>query len=303
MYNKCRFAVVKKYPCGHSHNIPCSAPPEAFPCDIDCKHPLSCGHLCNGKCSDCYTTRIHKACTSTNSLKHFCGEKTRLPCLGLKNKHTKAVTGKYLGQVIQCKHTKVPWKCSSKLPECREQCGWSCTPECPRPQRCTKACYELCNRYPCNERCPKMLKCKHHRCMGLCGEPCINTCPICEPDRFLNLLKMSPTYSDKQVYIQLPCDHIFTVVDMDSHVHPKPECEVGPLQCPACFTSLSCSYRYGNAMKKSLHDIDAVKRIMETRRRNKDFLLRMYSDAKKELQKPQIREVCPPQLYQTVLAP
>ena len=128
---------------------------------------------------------------------------------------------------------------------------------------------ELCNRYPCNEWCPKMLKCKRHRCIGLCGEPCINTCPICDPDRCLNLLKMSPTYSDKQVYIQLPCDHIFTVVDMDSHVHPKPECEVGPLQCPACFTPLSCSYRYGNAMKKSLHDIDAVKRIMETRRRAK----------------------------------
>ncbi len=172
--SQCQEIVLRRYPCGHSHKVPCFTSPESRPCDIQCKHPLTCGHLCNGRCSDCYTTRIHKPCTSSNRLRHFCGKLTRLPCLGIKSKHTKSDAGKFEGIKIGCHHSKHLWKCYNSVPKCQARCDWYCPPQCPHPKKCTKTCSEFCDRAPCNERCLKMLSCKLHRCVGLCGEPCIN---------------------------------------------------------------------------------------------------------------------------------
>jgi len=281
----CQYTVIKKYPCGHSHKVACSATPQTCPCDIDCKQQLSCGHLCNGKCHDCFSTRIHKPCDTSNGLKHFCGVKTRLPCSGLKFKHSKSIRGKFEGVSVGCMHVKRQWKCSSKPPVCHERnCGWSCPPECQEPKRCTKPCSELCDRPPCNQKCSKFLSCKLHRCMGLCGEPCINVCPHCEQSKFLATLKSSSPFSDRQVYIQLSCEHIFTVEEMDKIVLSKPVDEIGLLFCPECSTPLLCSYRYGNHVKRALQDMEAIKYAIDEKRSNKKQLVIRYGEAKQDPQ-------------------
>ena len=295
----CQYKVVKRYPCGHSHKIACSATTESSPCDFDCKQPLSCGHLCNGKCHKCFSTRIHAPCSSSNGLKHFCGLKTRLPCSGLKSMHVKSIGGKFEGVTVGCVHIKQWWKCSSKPPVCQERiCGWSCPPECKEPKRCTRPCSEQCDRPVCDQKCSKILNCKQHRCIGLCGEPCINICPHCEHSKFK--LKSSSPYSDKQVYIQLPCEHIFTVEEMDRHVYSRDDSVVGLLLCPTCLTPLSCSHRYGNEMKRALKDIVAVKTEIDEKKSNKKQLVVMYKEAKQDPQF-EITKMCNRSLYRSFL--
>jgi len=233
----CKYLVEKKYPCGHVHRIQCSSPPEKNPCDYICRYPLSCGHPCNGKCSECFTTRMHKPCTSSVRQRHFCGDKMRLFCLGLKSKHSKTLTGgEYPGQIIACKHREILWKCSTSLDKCQSRCDWSCQPQCPKPKRCTRPCSEPCDRTPCDEPCSKMMKCGRHRCVGLCGEPCISVCPICDERVFKNHLKKAKEYSDAEKYVQLQCGHIFTVVTYVVKVIVKLVCYtvlIASSPCPA----------------------------------------------------------------------
>lgn len=251
---ECNFQVIKIYPCSHQHMLSCSTSIEQHPCDIICQAPLACGHTCRGKCSDCRSTRIHKPCEFSATQPHFfCGEKTVMKCVGLKDCHKKI--GQPILKVLHCKHIKVPYECGEKVFKCSEPCEWSCP-----HQACSKLCHELCNRLPCDNRCPRFLVCGH-QCVGLCGEPCIETCPTCDPDNFSSLLIMSETYSAEQVYTQLPCGHLSTILDMDRLVR-RPSSDVIPVQCPQCFSLLSCSYRYGNPVKEALFCIEAVKAKM-----------------------------------------
>ena len=254
---KCKALVVKEYPCGHKHRLFCYVPIENDPCDMFCRAPLACGHLCQGQCSDCTSTRVHKPCSSSVNLKHYCGEKVRLPCSGLADTHSNSN-----GQVISCSHKETPWKCFSPLPQCPEPCQWACSEDCPKPKkRCGRFCWELCDRAPCNEWCSKILECGH-RCVGLCGEPCISLCPLCNHDQFASQHRLSKPFSYQYRYIQLPCGHIFNVTEMDKFVE-SPHTEVGPICCPVCSSPVSTSYRYGNLAKEALHHVEAVSSIIK----------------------------------------
>ena len=139
---ECLVHVVKEYLCGRKHRIPCCKPMADMPCDLICQSPLACGHYCKGKCSDCLSTRIHQPCTSTVAAKHFCGDKIRMSCLGLRNKHSHSSRS---SRVIESKHNKIPWKCSTPLLHCHEPCVWACPLQCPHPKKCSKSCYEQCD--------------------------------------------------------------------------------------------------------------------------------------------------------------
>ena len=166
----CIFPVIKTSPCGHNHRLHCSTPIETHPCDIICRAPLACGHSCRGKCSECSSTRIHKPCEYSVKLQHFCGEQVVTSCGGLRDLRHNA--DKPVMKVLHCIHTQKPFECAMKeVYKCSEPCEWSCT-----HHKCSKLCHETCNRPPCDKRCPVLLECKH-QCMGLCGEPCITTCP------------------------------------------------------------------------------------------------------------------------------
>ena len=283
---KCRFLVVKAYPCGHKHRLPCYMPIEDAPCDMFCRAPLACGHLCQGMCSDCNLTRIHNPCTYTVSLRHYCGERTRLFCSGISDKHT---TSK--GQVIECPHGSNLWKCYDPLPFCRKPCQWACPKNCRHPKTCSKACYEHCDRDPCNKNCAEVAECGH-RCVGLCGEPCITLCPLCNPEQFASQHKLSKPFSLGDRYIQLPCGHIFTVSYMDDYVMQKSDVQIFPLHCPACFAPLSSSYRYGNLVKVSLRDVEAVSTIIKEKTSNKrSQILGIYSEIMKKVSTPWLNRI------------
>ena len=255
---KCEFRVMKSYPCGHKHNLACSTPIEEHPCDNFCRAPLACGHRCRGKCSDCWSSRIHKPCEYHISQNHYCGENIKMKCVGLSNCHATAAESPTKLKVLHCMHKPGPYDCTTEHYMCTEQCRW----ECPHLM-CTKLCHEPCNRPPCDKRCPKVMECGH-RCIGLCGEPCINTCHDCDADAFKGLLQSPGAYSAEETYTQLPCGHIFTVKDMDRHTDRMPDSIVSPLQCPNCLAPLNCSYRYGNKMKEALFHANKLKTKVKT---------------------------------------
>ena len=251
---ECKFEVIRKYPCGHQHRLPCSSSTEEHPCDYICKASLACGHACRGKCSECRSTRIHKQCKKTLKQRHFCGEMVEVKCDGLRHSH---VTPRSRLE-LHCAHTVELFKCATEIYKCSEPCQWSCP-----HYECTRLCHEICNRPPCDEKCPKLLGCGHP-CVGLCGEPCVSVCPKCSPEIFRSLLcselhsQSSGKNSGGCAYTQLRCGHIFTLQDMEERMRRKIS-EVGPLQCPACFSLLSLSGRYGNPAKEALSHVGRVK--------------------------------------------
>ena len=250
---KCNKLVIKDYPCGHKHHLHCSIPIEDEPCDMICKAPLACGHSCRGQCHQCRLTHIHKPCEYSVRREHFCGEEIKIRCVGLSDAHMIKPDAP-VQRLLHCMHKEVPCECKMELYKCLKSCQWNCP-----HHRCTRLCSEQCDRPPCNRKCPKPLSECDHKCVGLCGEPCITTCPKCDPEEFDKLLISSEGYSSRQVYSQLPCGHIISVQDMDRITSEQlTEDTVCPIQCPECFLPLSCSYRYGNAMKKSLLHVEAV---------------------------------------------
>lgn len=73
----------------------------------------------------------------------------------------------------RCFHRKCPRSCGDECVVCNEPCLW----QCPHA-RCEHGCNAYCDRKPCDEPCPKILRCGHS-CIGLCGEVCPPMCPAC----------------------------------------------------------------------------------------------------------------------------
>ncbi|CAF5188977.1 unnamed protein product, partial [Rotaria sp. Silwood1] len=85
---------------------------------------------------------------------------------------------------------------------CRELCAYEC-----KHLRCTRLCYEPCNRGPCNKPCNKKLKCGHI-CIGLCGEPCPPQCRICHKDIVQEIFFGSEDEPDARFVFLPNCKHI-----------------------------------------------------------------------------------------------
>ncbi len=255
---KCKIPVEKKYPCSHVNKIACCATLKEFPCRQKCNMTLSCGHECEGLCTTCHSSRIHRPCKYGTKLTRFCGHTVRVDCLNLEDAHPgkKECTA-------SCAHTKCSHDCTSECSPCTEPCAWKCP-----HYECSRLCHELCDRPPCNQRCQHHLKCGH-QCFGVCGEPCLSICPLCPKGRkaFMKQLKETKEFKEDTVYVQLGCNHIFPVEYLDAYVTPKPveDVVVGPKKCPVteCNHWISTSYRYGNAMKRSLQDVQAVRVLLK----------------------------------------
>ena len=254
---KCSIPIERKYPCGHTNKVSCSSNPQDQPCGARCSAKLSCGHECEGKCSNCYKFRIHIPCKYGLNLTQFCGHTFPVDCLKLEATHP----GK-LPCSASCEHHKCSHSCGTDCTPCIEPCGWTCP-----HYRCSKLCHEVCNRPPCNERCLNRLPCGH-QCIGICGEPCPNVCPQCKGRAFNKLLRGEKKFQKDQLYVQLGCGHIFTVEFMDAFIQQKPTQAtlVGPKKCPdvKCGRWMPSNSRYGNAVKLALKDVEAIKKIART---------------------------------------
>ena len=258
---KCAVFVYKVLPCGHKERAPCSVT-DSSPCKMLCNYVLACGHKCEGKCSHCSLSRIHQLCKFSVGFKEFCGHKNVATCLDLQNdSHSR----KQKRCIAYCPHKKCSdtHDCSMPCIPCTEPCTWNCS-----HHQCNKLCHEVCERPQCNERCEKHLKCGH-QCYGLCGEPCLTFCPECKRKDFnkhfnKHLNKSPGGFDPTKLYVQLGCKHIFMVEVMDCYTrsHDKENRQIAPLQCPDSnckHPTLCSSYRYGNAVKMSLKDVNVVR--------------------------------------------
>lgn len=188
-------------------------------------------------------------------MKRFCGHNIQVPCIGLSDTHP----GKKNFSLI-CSHKTTGKSCYQDVDHtCDLPCEWNCA-----HYECNKSCLEMCTRPNCEERCQLKLKCGH-QCYSLCGEPCLSVCPECQLKKFKKQLKFTNSFNKENLYYQLPCMHIFSVQYLDEYVHEfcsskSSDVLIQPLQCPVkeCSSPFSCSYRYGNDMKRLLTYIQNV---------------------------------------------
>ena len=243
----CGLKSFQSYPCGHFTEIPCNSTIEDHPCRERCQAMLSCGHHCSGKCGDCFSSRMHAFCIFQIKLTRYCGHSKTLPCAGLTD--------------VCNKMHNVPCTHGEDYSKCRKLCEWNC-----EHFKCEKDCSEECDRPPCDSRCEADLSCGH-QCPGLCGERCMTVCPECDPDNFKK--QFHPKFKCKRgglsstgPFLELNCGHIFTVQYLDEYVK-RSDGDVMPKLCPKCHQIMIVDGRYGNAVKRSMTEVNDVSDVIK----------------------------------------
>ena len=250
---KCKEKVERTFLCGHKKAIACSIPVESYECKVPCNSILECGHICKGNCHDCKHGRIHMACDYPCGRTLICSHPCKEPC-------TKDCPPCQRDCENRCVHSACRKKCGEPCAPCKEPCAWNC-----KHKKCRKSCFELCDRKPCNVQCRKELPCSagkfKHRCVGLCGEKCPRLCRICNKQELTEIFFGTEDTPRARFIELLDCKHVFEVEAMDQWMALEEE-DVSNIQlkaCPKCKTPIRKSQRYGNVIKKILHDIEAVK--------------------------------------------
>lgn len=138
-----------------------------------------------------------------------------------------------------------------------EPCQWQC-----QHFKCTARCGERCNRPPCDLPCPKQLPCGHP-CIGLCGEICPKKCRVCDREEVSEIFFGNEDEPDARFIELRDCSHIFEVEGLDTWVETHDEGGPNEVQfkvCPKCKTPIRKSLRYGNTIKKTLADVEQIKK-------------------------------------------
>ena len=282
----CQKKISKSLPCGHVLSIPCSTPESLVSCPVPCKKQIeSCSHTCKGTCGSCNQGRLHIKCSERCGRDLNCGHICKFPCPEYCPPCTEQCKN-------YCFHSQCPKKCYEPCVPCREPCKWQC-----RHFRCTATCGEMCNRPPCDVPCRKNLSCGH-QCIGLCGEDCPSLCRICDKEEVCEIFFGTEDEEDA-CFIQLKdCKHIFEITGMDQWMSQQQEKEdshiVKFIECPKCKTPIRRSLRYGNSIKKTIHDMEEVKRMkLKEVKMNAAELRRMANLVEKETRKHRfVQPVC-----------
>eukprot|EP00118_Oscarella_pearsei_P002948 m.12348 g.12348 ORF g.12348 m.12348 type:complete len:1904 (+) comp23991_c0_seq1:48-5759(+) len=259
----CQVLVSKTFPCGHEENVKCCNRYENTPCPEPCTELLQCGHQCIGTCGECHNGKVHKQCGSRCGRTLVCSHECLYPC-------TKNCPPCSVNCENRCNHSKCGRKCGQLCQPCKEPCEWVC-----KHHTCAKLCSEPCERPRCDHPCNKRLWCGH-RCIGLCGERCPQMCRVCDRTEVTEIFFGTEEEPNARFIELEDCRHIFEVSGLDtwmdqeekageeeangeaSHIH------IGLKECPRCKTAVRRSLRYGNVVKRALHDIEAVKtRVIE----------------------------------------
>lgn len=191
-------------PCGkHKIKVFCSTANHPLVCNEQCGASLRCGHLCEGKCSECFLPDGHLPCSKTCGKPLGCGHICTAEC--------------HWG-LTKCPPCSRPCRQACPHGTCKSVCSAPCDP-CIRPHK--PACEHeesgltLCSlpslALPCNRPCGKRLPCGHS-CSSLCGEPCIplELCPQCQ-------YPGAHSEDERHIFLQ-PCGHLFDMEVLDMHL-------------------------------------------------------------------------------------
>ena len=248
----CNETVSKTLSCGHKIEMPCSYSVAEVQCPASCGAKLPCGHQCPGTCIDCQQRGSHEMCQHPCSRPlvccHRCSATCSEPCPPCFRKCTR-----------RCPHGKCSLTCSQECIPCKEKCKWNC----PHYQ-CNNLCREECDRLRCDAPCPKKLACGHP-CIGLCGENCPTLCAICHEKKLSSMLSDGRRKATEATrYLQLfDCGHILTVDEMDAWMIRELGNDVQLIRCPRCSMAITFSFRYGNHIKRTLRNVDSVKKRIQ----------------------------------------
>ena len=249
----CQTDVSRTLKCGHTVSMPCSTNVKYYECTEPCEKILDCGHKCPGNCFQCYEGKVHVKCKQPCKRLLVCSHPCEEPC-------TKYCPPCKRPCENRCNHSYCPHRCDMPCIPCREPCMWKC-----EHHKCTKRCGEICDREKCNEPCQrKPLKCGH-QCVGVCGDFCPRLCRICDKEE-LQTIFLGNEDEPGALYIELmDCNHVFEVNNLDYWMEGTQEGETDSAVqlkvCPKCKTPIRRSLRYGNIVKKTLADIENVKKI------------------------------------------
>ena len=126
--------------CGHSIVVSCKdrSNPVAIECRGKCGQRVSCGHVCTQTCSTVHGHRCDRPC----HVGLVCGHECQAGC-------SAPHTSRCLKPCeVRCAHNKKCSRlCADTCIQCREPCHYGCA-----HQRCTRKCFEPCNRDPCQRR-------------------------------------------------------------------------------------------------------------------------------------------------------
>ena len=247
----CQMEVTRTLKCGHTVSMPCSTDVRDYECREPCEKLLDCSHKCPGNCSRCHKGNLHVKCEQPCERLLVCSHECKEPC-------TKNCPPCEMPCENRCNHSYCPWPCSKPCTPCREFCMWKC-----EHHECTKRCGEMCDREKCNEPCRKPLRCGH-QCVGVCGDICPRLCRTCDKMK-LQVFFLGKEEEPDALYIELvDCGHVFEVNDLDHWMElGMEENEISAIQhkvCPRCKTAIRRSLRYGNIIKRTLADIEDVKK-------------------------------------------
>ena len=248
---RCKVQVNKFLPCGHKHKIHCYRNPQDISCPEPCKKLLDCGHECSGTCGECQGGRLHIQCQYKCGRQLVCGHICKFPCTANCPPCTHPCNN-------YCVHSRCRKRCYEPCVPCMEPCQWKC-----QHFRCTARCGELCNRPPCNLPCTKRLSRCGHPCIGLCGEICPKKCRVCDREEVSEILFGTEDEPEARFIELRDCGHIFEVEGLDTWVETHNEGDPNEVQfkvCPKCKTPIRKSLRYGNTIKKTLADMEQIKK-------------------------------------------
>ena len=116
-----------------------------------------------------------------------------------------------------------------------------------------------------------------HKCIGVCGEPCLQFCRFCDEEKYNNDIAATFFGTEDEegaMFMKLPdCPNhcIVEVHGIDSWVDTKmgetmPENSskevVASLECPKCKTPIKTCRRYAQELKQQFCDVSQLKRIL-----------------------------------------
>ena len=262
----CLSEEEKSLRCGHKTLIPCHKKDmEDHYCSVECGKMLECGHVCTGTCSRCHQGRFHVECSKKCERPLVCGHICKHPCSADCPPCSEPCQN-------ECEHSKCKELCGEPCTPCRERCLW----QCPHKE-CTMLCFEVCDRGPCNEPCPKLLQC-YHPCIGFCGEGCPSLCRICDKEKVEEIFFGFEDDEDARFVELVDCKHVFESQGLDKwmglDLDDDETKSINVKQCPKCKTHIKKSRRYGNDIKKTILDVEKVKKLVVDNRQKSVEMIR-----------------------------